>query len=90
MEIYALFDEDGHPKGFFTPVVHSRIPGDAIRISVSHWHEFIRNKGLRRWDGEKPVKYDPPHDAGRPVASRLGRALHPFAIVRNSLAQMLR
>lgn len=90
MEIYALFDENGHPQGFYTPVVHSRIPGKAIKISVLHWHEFIRNKGLRRWDGEKPVKYDPPHDMSRPVESRLGRALYPLAIVRNTLAQMLR
>ncbi|SNS07687.1 hypothetical protein SAMN04488503_2603 [Humidesulfovibrio mexicanus] len=90
MEIYALFDENGHPKGFYTPVVHSRIPGDAIRISVSHWHEFIRNKGLRRWDGEKPVKYDPPQSAQHRSQSPTKGSLHPIALVRNTLAAILR
>ena len=59
MQIYALFDETGLPKGFYTPLVHERIPKGAVPISVSQWHEFIRHKGLRRWDGEKVVEYKP-------------------------------
>ena len=59
MQIYALFDDLGLPKGFFTPLVHQRIPEGAVPISVQDWHEFIRHKGLRRWDGEKVVEYLP-------------------------------
>lgn len=60
MQIYALFDDQGLPKGFFTPLVHQSIPDGAVRISVKDWHEFIRHKDLRRWDGEKVVEYLPP------------------------------
>lgn len=90
MEIYAVFDEDGHPKGFYTPVVHSRIPAGAIPISVRDWHEFIRNKGLRRWDGEKPVKYDPPQSAQHCSQPAMKRSRHPLALVRNTFAAILR
>ncbi len=60
MQIYALFDDDGLPKGFFTPVIHAEIPPGAVRISVEDWHEFIRNMDRRRWDGEKVVEYVAP------------------------------
>lgn len=59
MQIYALFDDLGLPKGFYTPLVHESIPNGAVCISVVQWHEFIRYKGLRRWDGEKVVEYLP-------------------------------
>lgn len=59
MRIYALFDDHGLPKGFYTPLVHASIPKGAVCISVTQWHEFIRHKGLRRWDGEKVVEYLP-------------------------------
>jgi hypothetical protein len=51
MEIYALFDEDGHPKGFYTPVVHSHFqsaPSDLRSRLMNSSH-----KGLRRWVGEE-------------------------------------
>ena len=59
MQIFAIFDDNGLPEAFYTPLVHQRIPGGAIQISVHDWHEFIRNKGQRRWDGEKVVEYLP-------------------------------
>lgn len=59
MQIYALFDEAEQPKGFYTPLVHQQVPAGAVQISVQDWHEFIRHKGLRRWDEEKVVEYLP-------------------------------
>lgn len=59
MQIFALFDDQGFPKGFYTPFVHGTIPNGAVGISVKQWHEFIRHKGLRRWDGDNVVEYFP-------------------------------
>ena len=82
MQIYALFDDNGLPRGFFTPVIHSEIPSDAVQISVKQWHEFIRNKGRMRWDGEKAVEYLPPDSAGRGISSRFGQLLRPLRMLR--------
>ncbi len=85
MEIYALFDDNGLPKGFFTPVIHEDIPAGAVRITICHWHEFITNQGSRRWDGEKPVKYNAPERPGARYSRSLWRILYPIAILRNKL-----
>ena len=78
MQIYALFDENGIPKGFYTPVIHADIPAGAVRISVEDWHEFITNMDRRRWDGEKVVEYIPPERLkadSRTLVGRLPRIL---------------
>ncbi|MGE4263692.1 MAG: hypothetical protein AB7E46_04355 [Desulfovibrio sp.] len=75
MQVFALFDERGLPKGFYTPVIHERIPEGAVPISVRQWHDFIRNKGQRRWDGEKVVEYNPIPTARQHSLVPLGRFL---------------
>jgi hypothetical protein len=75
MQVFALFDEHGVPKGFYTPVIHERIPEGAVRISVTQWHDFIRNNGLRRWDGEKVVEYAPCQSQKHNTHVSLGRFL---------------
>ena len=66
MTILAIFDTQGLPVGFYDSEVHAEdvIPADAVPITKDHWQEFIDNQGRRRWDGTKPVNYDPP---ARPV-----------------------
>jgi hypothetical protein len=78
MQIFALFDDNGQPKGFYTPLVHQSIPEGAVSISVSDWHEFIRYKGLRRWDGEKVVE-SLPATCPRPDKFLLMGRLHLFS-----------
>lgn len=90
MEIYALFDDQGLPKGFYTPVIHAKIPHGAVRITTCHWHEFIRHQGFRRWDGEKPVEYIPPQTPSKQLSRSLWRLLHPIAILRNKLIHLPR
>lgn len=90
MEIYAVFDPKGLPKGFFTPVIHESIPEDAVRISVTHWHEFIAHKGMRRWDGEKPVEYMPAERPAQACSRSMWRLLYPIAILRNKLIHLPR
>lgn len=90
MEIYALFDSDGLPQGFYTPVIHQSIPSEAIKISVSHWHEFIRHKGMRRWNGEKPVEYLPPQRPMTACTRSVWRILYPIAVLRNKLIHIPR
>jgi len=72
MRIYAIFDTEGLPKGFYTPLVHSRIPEGAVCISKEQWHEFIRNQGQRCWDGEKVVEYAPRSCSAQSLAARIG------------------
>lgn len=61
MEIYALFDKEGLPKGFYNRNLHKgKIPKQAIKISEEHWSEFINNQGQRRWNGNYPEPYNPP------------------------------
>lgn len=57
MQIYALFDDQGLPKGFYTRLIHAEIPAAAVPISVADWHALVANKDKRRWDGEKVVEY---------------------------------
>ena len=73
MQIYALFDDNGLPKGFFTPVIHADIPAGAVRISVEDWHEFITNMDRRRWDGEKVVEYVPAERLKANARTLIGR-----------------
>ncbi len=75
MHVFALFDDCGLPKGFYTPVIHEHIPEGAVRISVGQWHDFIRNNGLRRWDGEKVVEYTPNQSHRHTTHIPLGRFL---------------
>jgi hypothetical protein len=68
MRIFAIFDEHGFPKRFYTTVIHSEIPEVAIPISVEQWHQFIKNSGQCRWDGEKVVEYVPGQHSRQPSA----------------------
>jgi len=47
---YAIFDEKGLPKGFYSPDIHSNIPENAVEITDEQWREFINNQGKRAWD----------------------------------------
>jgi len=60
---YAIFDEQGFPKAFYSPDIHGdNIPEEAIKITEEQWEEFINNQGRRKWDFEKQqvVEYVPP------------------------------
>ncbi len=60
MSKYAAISEDGFPLAFYSDDIHADIPPGMIQISDEHWSEFLENPGLRRWDGETVVAYDPP------------------------------
>jgi len=75
MRIFAIFDAEGLPKGFYTPVVHSRIPEGAVCISKEQWHEFITHQGRRSWDGENVVEYIPASSSKRGAALGMGQGL---------------
>lgn len=57
MSIYAKFDINGVPVGFYNEAIHNDIPEGGVDISEEQWKEFINNQGQRRWDGEKVVEY---------------------------------
>jgi hypothetical protein len=65
MKIYALFDEEGRPKGFYPTDIHPTPPLGAVEISVDDWQEFLDYQGVRRWDGFKVVEC--PQQAGLPI-----------------------
>lgn len=60
MSKYAAISEDGFPLAFYSDDIHADIPAGMITISDEHWVEFLENPGLRRWDGEAVVVYNPP------------------------------
>jgi len=74
MQVFAVFDAHGLPKGFYTPVIHQNIPREAVPITIEQWHQLIGNKGRCRWDGENVVEYIP---APEPV-SLLSTILRQF------------
>lgn len=60
MMMYAVFDSEGLPAGFYTEAVHGdAIPEHAIAITEEQWLDFLRNPGARRWDGAAVVDYSP-------------------------------
>lgn len=59
---YAVFDEKGFPKGFYSNDIHGdNIPKEAIQITDEQWQEFISNQGRRKWDFEtnSVIEYNP-------------------------------
>lgn len=59
---YAVFDDKGFPKGFYSKDIHgNNIPKEAIQITDEQWQEFISNQGRRKWDFEtnSVVEYNP-------------------------------
>lgn len=68
MKIYATFDDDGFPTGFWNDEVfpnrtdgsqHPSIPSTAICITPHQWQEFIDNAGLRKWEDGRVVPFTP-------------------------------
>ena len=56
----ATFDTDGLPTGFYPDDIWpDGYPADAIEISEDHYREFLEFAGRRRWDGSRPVAYEP-------------------------------
>ncbi len=61
MKIYASFDEDGFPSGFYCDELHGeKVPVEAIEITEDQWREFLDNSGFRRWVDGDVVEYTPP------------------------------
>ncbi len=61
MTYFAIFSEDGWPRGFFTEEVHGEnIPAEAIAITDEQWREFVDNPGFRKWENGTVVPYEPP------------------------------
>lgn len=59
---YAIFDEKGLPKGFYSKDIHGdNIPKEAIQITDEQWQEFINNQGRRKWDfkASSVIEYNP-------------------------------
>lgn len=52
---FALIDEDGRPKAFYSSDVNKDIPSEAVEISHDQWMEFINNPGVRRFQNQKIV-----------------------------------
>jgi len=90
MQIFAVFDTEGLPKGFYTPVIHSEIPEGSVRITAKQWHEFLANKGKRKWDGEKVVEYFPPQNSGPAFSARLDQLLSVFGVFINRSQRLMR
>lgn len=59
--VFAKFDNDGFPVGFYTEEIHGNtIPAGSIEISEAQWKDFLDNAGLRRWENGGIVEIDPP------------------------------
>lgn len=59
--VFAKFDDEGFPVGFYTEEIHGdTIPTDAIEITNDQWREFLDNPGLRKWVNGEMAEYIPP------------------------------
>lgn len=53
MQKYAIFDENGLPKAFYSSEIHGdNIPKGAAPITEEQWYEFISNPDGRKWNFE--------------------------------------
>jgi len=52
MKIFAVFDEKGFPKAFFSPDIHKEIPAEAIEIEEAVWKQLITDPKLAFVNGE--------------------------------------
>lgn len=82
MQVFAVFDAKGLPKGFYTPVIHQNIPVEAVPISIEQWHQLIGNKGKCRWDGESVVEYVPPPESVSVFSTMLRRFRSRYSFLR--------
>ena len=59
--IFATFDDDGFPTGFYSTILFGdEYPAGAIEITSEQWLEFINNSGRRKWVDGEVVEYTPP------------------------------
>ncbi|MDH2092534.1 hypothetical protein N5K21_27860 [Rhizobium pusense] len=59
--VFAKFDDEGFPIGFYTEEIHGdTIPAGSIEISEAQWKDFLDNAGLRRWENGGIVEIEPP------------------------------
>lgn len=69
MKIFAVFDDDGFPQGFYPEDVfgpleidgerNPSLPPAVVEISEGHWIELVTNQGARRFVEGDVVVYDP-------------------------------
>jgi len=57
MKIYAKFDENGFPVGFYPEDVYKEQPEGAIEITENQWREFLENQGRRKWNGDTVIEH---------------------------------
>lgn len=72
MTIFAVFNDEGLPVGFYAEDVHGYreidgepnpdclIPFNAISITDEQWQDFIDNNGRRKWQDGNVVVYEAP------------------------------
>lgn len=70
--VFATFDANGFPTGFFVEDLHGRrvvedepnpnslIPADAVEIDQSQHNKLVSQPGQWRWNGETVVVFTPP------------------------------
>lgn len=57
---WAKFNDEGFPLAFYVSDIWPTQPEDTVEITEEQWQEFINNQGLRIWNGEEVIVYDPP------------------------------
>ena len=61
-KIFATFDQDGYPSGFYPEDVwpENQRPADAVEITADQYDLFMRNQGYSVWrDGDVVVLEQP-------------------------------
>ena len=83
--IFATFDDDGFPTGFYSTILFGdEYPDDAIEITNEQWLEFINNSGRRKWVDGEVVEYSPPIEPTPP--SPITRRQLRLTLVRNGIS----
>ncbi len=82
--IYATFDENGFPNGFYSEITHGtrlidgkpnpacKIPAAAVEIDEDQYAELVVNQGFRKFINGEVVEYTPP-PAPEPIPDDISR-----------------
>jgi hypothetical protein len=57
--VFALFDKDGYPIGFYPSDIWPEPPKGSVEISIAQWREFLDNQGYRKYVDGNVVPTEP-------------------------------
>lgn len=88
MEIFATFDEQGFPTGFYHPEISTvAAPASAVKITEKQWLDFCENQGARKWSNGKVLTVSHPEAGPVVPASVSDRQFFQALAIRGEITE---